>query len=299
MTFLGEIIKQGGYKYFPVGSLPFLSAEEALSFIINHKTIIPFWPELPLRSEKEFMLKRTEEALKSGWSGYTTDDAAGFLAFSDYIAREKPAWPLIKLQLMGPLTFLLFSKKLSGTFSEKLKLAQQVAVAQIDWQLGMLSSFDGLILIVLDDPALSECARLADSEKASLRETYTFLYVYISEKNAASGIHCCGCFVPELLSFPTDLFSLDFIVNPPDQIISSVLADGWQEFFGRNGVLAAGVYPTQCEQDHQEAITAGRNLYIRIREMCSKLSPASVLLHSATCGHAFSAEKWLNSLYAC
>ena len=154
------------YAHFCVGSLPYSEPLPAVEFVLSHPLILPFWPELPSRPA-ERMLTRAERTLRRGWSGYTRGEAAGLYALVEAIKVGGVSAPLIKCQLLGPLSFALYSRELRGAFEDRLRTALEHCVRQVEWQHGFLHSPGRALLFVADEPGFSRWQELEERQRAA------------------------------------------------------------------------------------------------------------------------------------
>ena len=208
-----------------IGSLPFLEPEEAVELVFKGCDI-PFWPQLPRRSFREFMIPQYSEGFPGiredqqkgevKVSEVTQDElnvfyeaaasgrefpispkyAAGFYAFEDALRGRK--LKAVKGQITGPLTFSLGLKDSEGRYTYFNEELREVAVMLLSlkarWQIKRLRAFAERVIMFIDEPilsALGSSSYLGVSEQEALRMLASVVDAIHSD-GALSGIHCCG-----------------------------------------------------------------------------------------------------------
>ncbi|TAN37853.1 MAG: methionine synthase [Nitrospirae bacterium] len=208
-----------------IGSMPHRNAEEACRLIL--KTFdIPFWPQLPGISFKEFMIPQFSEGLpcfktdpekQSFWiEKKPSDELERFyesctdnsrIAISEDYARglhtfvslcRNSRFPLLKGHITGPLTFTLGLKDDTGRliyFDEEFReICLMLLKAKIRWQMDMLRTSADRVIIFVDEPilsALGSSSYLGVSAEESLR-LLREVTATIKAGGGIPGIHCCG-----------------------------------------------------------------------------------------------------------
>ena len=212
------------YSTTGIGSLPHRDPEEAVELCLKHFDI-PFWPQLPSLGFRETMIPQYTE----GMPGLRIDEAKGSVtivrdeeeiarfyetmtgqsksAISEDFARglhafmaatEGRGFETLKGQITGPLTFTLGIKDADERpiyFDEELReLALMLLAAKARWQVDLLRSRAGRVIIFIDEPILSALGTSSyvgvDPLEAHrlLGETARA----ITQSGAIPAIHCCG-----------------------------------------------------------------------------------------------------------
>jgi methionine synthase II (cobalamin-independent) len=291
-----------------VGSLPHLNAEDACRLILNTFDI-PFWPQLPRVSFREFMVPQYAEGMPffridaekqtawiekngsdelerfyEGWNdksriAMSEDYAKGLHTFIQIIRNRK--FDLLKGHVTGPLTFTLGLKDAEGKpiyFDEELReISLMLLKAKTRWQIDTLSPHATQVIVFIDEPilsALGSSAYLGVSEEESVRLISEVAEVIRSE-GGIPGIHCCGnANWPLVLRCGADIINFD-AYDYVDTI--ALYPDEFRDFLDRGGHLAWGIVPTS------DAITVETpdSVTKRFQEGIEKLSghvPKKVLL---------------------
>lgn len=286
---LKELVNK--YDSFCVGSLPFLDEEEAVSFVLDHPSILPFWPELPKRSPKEQMMNKAKETFSSNWNGYKEEEASGLYAFK----KRTKDFDIIKCQQLGPLTFasVLISDELS--FVERFEAGVESCWQQIYWQREFLGDKAALVFVI-DEPCLAEWETLTDQDRDAILRGYSYLYSRVTEINSYLGLHSCGVHAEIFLDLPFELYSFDAVQLPVLDMFSQDSLPLWQSFLSRGGVLCAGVVPAApVDENHGDLLIKGQQDFAYINSLFPEFS--SQILFSANCGHATSSLEWVKMLY--
>jgi hypothetical protein len=302
-----------------IGSVPFLDAEDACSLIFG-ACDIPFWPQLPRVSFKEFMVPQFSEGMPflridpakqviwvekdesdelvrfyEGWSeagkiAISEDYAKGLHTFLRVLKR-KGAAGLVKGQVTGPLTFTLGLKDRAGKsiyFDEELReVSLMLLKGKAIWQIEILKAHSEGVVLFIDEPilsALGSSSYLAVSAEEALRLLREIVQT-IKAAGGVSGIHCCGN-----ADWPLVIRSGAEIINFDAYDYINTLAlypDELRDFLEKGGRLAWGIVPTSdaIAGENPESIKA------RFEEGIGKLSsriPESLLrtnlLLTPSCG---------------
>ena len=302
-----------------IGSVPFLDAEDACRQIFG-ACDIPFWPQLPRASFKEFMVPQYSEGMPflkidpakqsvwvekddsdqlvrfyEGWSeeskiAISEDYAKGLHAFLRVVKR-RGAVDFVKGQVTGPLTFTLGLKDRTGKsiyFDEELReVSLMLLQGKARWQLEILKGCAGEVVLFIDEPilsALGSSSYLAVSGEEALRLLRETVRT-IRSAGGVSGIHCCGnADWPLVIRSGADIINFD-AYDYVDTV--ALYPDEFRDFLEKGGRLAWGIVPTS------DAI-AGENpesIRTRFEEAIGKLSahiPESLLrtniLLTPSCG---------------
>ncbi len=291
-----------------IGSLPHVNAEDACRLILNTFDI-PFWPQLPRISFREFMIPQYAEGMPffridtekqtawieksgsdelerfyEGWNdrsriAMSEDYAKGLHTFMHVIRDRK--FDLLKGHVTGPLTFTLGLKDAGGKpiyFDEELReISLMLLKAKTRWQIATLSAHAAKVIVFIDEPilsALGSSAYLGVSEEESVRLISEVAEVIRSE-GGIPGIHCCGnANWPLVIRCGADIINFD-AYDYVDTI--ALYPDEFGDFLDRGGRLAWGIVPTS------DAITVEtpESVTKRFLEGIEKLSghvPEKVLL---------------------
>jgi methionine synthase II (cobalamin-independent) len=301
-----------------IGSLPHLGAEEACRLILE-AVDIPFWPQLPKRSFREFMIPQysegmpffridpekqtfrierdSSEELERFYESWTAesriaiseDYAAGLHAFLAMIRNRR--FDYLKGHVTGPLTFTLGLKDQGGKpayFDEELReVSLMLLKAKINWQIDLLKANAAGVIIFIDEPILSALGG-SGYVGVSPDETLRLLREMTEAIRAAggiAGIHCCGnADWPLVIRSGADIINFDAY----DYIETIALyPDEFRDFLERGGLLACGIIPTSdsITDENPESIHArfNRGIAQLARRIPEKLVLSHILL-TPSCG---------------
>ncbi|MEJ2683589.1 MAG: hypothetical protein P8Z71_04230 [Candidatus Sulfobium sp.] len=258
-----------------IGSLPLLDAGEACRLILGTFDI-PFWPQLPKVSFREYMIpqysegmpfvridagketlwvdKNSSDELERFYEGWTEKSR---IAISEDYARGLHAFlrmghgrrfDYVKGHVTGPLTFTLGLKDAEGKavyFDEELReISLMLLKAKTRWQIDMLKQHAAGVIIFIDEPILSALGSSSylgvDSEEALrlLRE----MAAAVRSEGAVAGIHCCGnADWPLVIRSGPDIINFD-AYDYVDTI--SLYPAEFTVFLEKGGRLAWGIVPT-------------------------------------------------------
>lgn len=258
-----------------IGSLPHGNAEEACRLILDVFDI-PFWPQLPALSFKEFMIPQYSEGmpfvkinpakqaiwverdgsdeLERFYESYTgenriaisEDYSRGFHSFLERIKDRR--FVCLKGHITGPLTFTLGLKDHKGVpvyFDEELReISLMLLSAKARWQIDMLKQFADNVIIFIDEPilsALGSSSYLGVSSHDSLRLLKEVSDV-IKKSSGVSGIHCCGnADWGMVIKSGVDIINFD-AYGFSDTLV--IYHDEFRGFLENKGYLAWGIIPT-------------------------------------------------------
>jgi hypothetical protein len=295
-----------------IGSLPSTSVLAAIESVVQHSAEIPFWPQLPQRSESEsavaqglgclagliepraegygYQVKAGQidlvlERLRGSSGALPEDNAAGFHAFEAAVSSGRfPAAAALKGQIEGPITLstFLFHKDRSFLSDSVLFAAIAFHVSQmISWQIDHLEAAGLPVLLFIDEPAL--CLEgLPDvlSEEARLNALMATLE-HVRVRGAYAGLHCCAARPFErMFRAKPDIFSFD-----ADAGLDLFFSD-WHalDFVQQGGIVAYGLVPTRAGLDAADAAS----IFIRWLKAASAAGDpqkfAQRALITATCG---------------
>jgi hypothetical protein len=258
-----------------VGSLPHLDAKEACSLIVRSLDI-PFWPQLPKLSFKEFMIpqysegmpffridpekqtfwieKNSSDELERFYESWTEesriaiseDYAKGLHTFLSVIRNK---WfKFLKGHVTGPLTFTLGLKDSEGKavyFNEEIReIALMLLKAKTRWQFDILKAHAEQVILFIDEPILSALggsSYLGVSPVDALRMLQEMTET-VRSLGGLSGIHCCGNADWSLvIKSGADIINFDAY----DYVGAIALyPDEFRGFLEKGGLLAWGIVPT-------------------------------------------------------
>ena len=290
-----------------IGSLPHTDPEEACRVVLETFDI-PFWPQLPRLSFREWMIpqysegmprvkinteretiyidKNKSDELERFYESYTDesriaiseDYASGLHTFLRKIRKK---FQFLKGHVTGPLTFTLGLKDMDGRltyFDEELReIALMLLKAKIRWQIDVLKQFADNVIIFIDEPILSALGSTTylgvnpDDAMRLLRETSDAI------KNAGgiSGIHCCGnADWPSVLGTGIDILNFD-AYGYFDTV--SMYNSDVREFLEKGGYLAWGIVPTTDAIKKETHDSIKKHLSLKIEKL-SKSIPSSLIL---------------------
>jgi hypothetical protein len=286
-----------------IGSTPGLDAAAAFEILAKFPLGIPTWPQLPKRSFKESMtvqytegfpgivvdekekriwIERDDRLLNDMASfyeavlaadekpfGITDAYAAGLHRFFVNLAQGAKRFPLIKGQVVGPLTFgfgLSDNERRAVWFDEQYRdiVVKGIAMKAL-WQARRLCVYADQVVIFLDEPIFSALGTPAyigvENEQvvAALDEIAATLH----EVNALVGVHCCGNMEWSLLAHAQiDIISFD-AYSFGDKV--ALYSGDIGAFLKRGGRLAWGIVPTDTSE--HIAQETGASLCAMVKEL--------------------------------
>lgn len=256
-----------------IGSMPHIDPFYACEFVLKYFDI-PFWPQLPKYSFKEWMIpqfshglpgiifqddkvyvRKDEEIITEWLSSYTEDkesplcedSAIGIYTMANLLKNSEIE--IFKGHITGPLTFTLSLKDEGGRpvyFDETLREVCLLHLkSKIRWQINFLKKFSKKIIIFIDEPilqALGTAAYISVDQNEALR-LIEDLALFIRQKGALVGLHCCGRGDwKEILGLEIDILSFDaYFFFDFFKIYKREINDFLQK---KNGYIAWGFIPT-------------------------------------------------------
>jgi hypothetical protein len=291
-----------------IGSLPHINPDEACRLVLENFDI-PFWPQLPKLSFREFMIPQYSEGLpflkidekkeaiwverddsdaltefyeacSDRWEAPISENhAKGLYAFVKKI--EKSLFPFLKGHVTGPLTFTLGLKDNKGKlvyYDEELReISLLLLKAKTGWQIELLKPYTRQVIIFIDEPILSALGTSAyigvDDDEALrlLRE----LTESVKQSGGIPGIHCCGkADWPLVIKSGVRIISFDAY----DYMETISLYPGeFSGFLQKGGYLAWGIVPTTDAIRDENADSVRRRFDAGLEHL-SKFLPQPLLL---------------------
>ena len=301
-----------------IGSLPHHNAEEACRLIFDTFDI-PFWPQLPNISFREFMIPQYSEGMpflridperKTVWlEKNSSDDLERFyegwteesrIAISEDYARglhsfirtiRNRRFDFLKGHITGPLTFTLGLKDSKGKpvyFDEELReISLMLLKAKVRWQLDILKTHAEGVILFIDEPilsALGSSSYLGVSSDETLRQLKEVTGVIRSE-GCISGIHCCGN-ADWSLVFKSGADIINF--DAYDYIDTIALyPEEITGFLKKGGYLAWGIVPTSDSINSENPESIRIRFYKGIEKLSGKVPESLILSHmllTPSCG---------------
>lgn len=281
------------YTHYCVGSLPFSSAPEAVSFILERPWIVPFWPELPQISCSELMLSRAEGANRINWIGYQPRQASGFFELLSQIRQSNSRLEIVKGQLAGPLTLAQAGRSLDLSC---LRQAVAQTQRQLMWQFKELQTVAAAVLLVLDEPALSLLGGLGDGVREYLLDAYRELKGFLNSEAGFLGVHFCCEPEPSFTELDFDLYSFDLSETSVADASNMFETGPWSALLQSGKAIIPGIVPAVTRQ-HTQALERAKELFEKLSSYFRDSGQASPLLIAAGCGHANASRQWLELVY--
>jgi len=258
-----------------IGSLPHHSVTDGCRLVLSSFDI-PFWPQFPRISFKEFMIPQYAEGLpflrmdtekqmvwvdRNGSDeldrfyesctvdsriAISEDHAQGLHALLRMIKGRRFAY--LKGQVTGPLTFSLGLKDVSGKalyFDEEFReISLMLLQAKTRWQIDMLKQHAEKVVIFVDEPilsALGSSSYLGVSSEETLR-LLREVAATIKAEGGIAGIHCCGnADWPMVMQSGADIVNFDAY----DYLDTLALYhEECRNFLEQGGFFAWGIVPT-------------------------------------------------------
>ncbi len=258
-----------------IGSLPHRSAIDGCRLVLSSFDI-PFWPQFPKISFKEFMIpqfsegmpflkldpdkelvwieKNTSDELERFYESCTPesriaiseDYAQGLHAFLRMIKGRR--FSILKGHVTGPLTFTLGLKDNTGKaayFDEEFReISLMLLQAKTRWQIDMLKQHAESVIIFIDEPilsALGSSSYLGVSTEEALRLLQEMVKT-IKAEGGIAGIHSCGnADWPMVMKSGADIVNFDAY----DYLETLALYhEECRNFLEKGGYFAWGIVPT-------------------------------------------------------
>ncbi|MGB9616049.1 MAG: hypothetical protein ACP5M0_02635 [Desulfomonilaceae bacterium] len=266
-----------------VGSLPHVDAHEAVGLILSSLKTAPHAPQLPRMDPREQMwiqfgehiprfridtdtltyyfdttgdhypeLEGFYEAyLRVAEGGESAEHFAvgaqhglGIEAFLSRLSENGRKFPIIKVQVTGPLSFALTVTDETRKPIFYHPVFRDVAVKAMGlkavWLLERFQPFGETIVVFFDEPGLSAYGSSAflGVSKADVVDSLAEVMAMVTDRGGVTGVHCCGnTDWGMLMESPTRIINFDAV----DYMESmSIYSAQLEEFLRRGGVLAWG-----------------------------------------------------------
>lgn len=307
----GDFLPSGGVT--GIGSLPYTSAAEAIDAVAQFSPEIPFWPQLPQRSDWESIIGQgldvLAEQIEPLGEGYgfqvkegqidlvldllhrsagelTAQNAAGFPTFERAVSSGLfPQAVAVKGQIEGPITLAAYLFYRGRPFLSDSTLFAAVAfhISQIVcWQIDRLKAAGLPVLMFVDEPALY--LEASNGNTISEEERMNALAVTLEDarvRGAYAGLHCCAARPLErMLRAQPDILSFD-----ADEGLDLFFADSRAvDFVHHGGMVAYGIVPTRPGANEVDSTS----IFLRWLQAASHAGDpqefAQRALITATCG---------------
>ncbi len=293
-----------------IGSLPHSSGYGAVDAVMRLCPEVPFWPQLPKRSQKEGIISQglgvlgdLIEARENGFGfevkaghidavvkrlhgsdGALSEEAAmGFYAF-EYGLREGafPSARAVKGQIEGPITLAAYLFYKGQPFLSDATLFAAVAfhVSQmVCWQIERMRLAGLPVLLFVDEPALCLEATMAAEDRflsalaVTLEDART--------RGAWAGLHCCAASpFARMCRVGADILSFDAHAGLEEFFLEKEARAHMQ----RGGLVAYGLIPTWPSLADLDANTIFRRWLASAAMVGDPQELARAAMVSATCG---------------
>jgi len=265
-----------------VGSLPHVNAVDAVDLIVNSLKTAPHGPQLPRLDPREQMwiqfvehiprfnmdtdtlsyyfdtagdhypeIETFYEAYLRIMDGESADYFAvgsqhggGLAEFYSRLVRGTEKFPVIKLQVTGPLSFSLTVTDETRKPIFYHPVFRDIAVKAMGlkaiWLLETFRRFADTIVVFFDEPSLSAYGSSAflGVSREDVIDSLTEVMAMVTDRGGVTGVHCCGNTDWGLLmETPTRIINFDAV----DYLQSlSIYPSQLNEFLRRGGILAWG-----------------------------------------------------------
>ncbi len=272
-----------------IGSMPHVSAKEALSLILKYLPDIPHWPQLPRYSTLENMYIQFSEGfpgivvkdskvqvmqsddfdttLEQLYNFFEEENLDMFKMSAEYgaglyslISHGAPQARMIKGQITGPVSWgltvtdregrgILYDELLTDNLARFLRF-------KVSWQERILRTISNNTIIFIDEPFLVSLGSAfvpvsSELVTASLKEVLKGI-------QGLKGIHCCGNTDWALL-LNTDIDILSFDAYNYSESLGLYTKEV-KTFFERGGIIAWGIIPNDEEILAKESIYSLKEL---------------------------------------
>jgi len=291
-----------------IGSLPHRDATAAVDFVFDSKVDMSFWPQLPRRDFREWMIiqygadfpgfrldtekKRArvergddfvevftrfyEKALDPASDfPLSPAHAAGYYAFIERLV-EKPDRPdIVKGHVTGPLTFALGLTLDDGRHlyadRDLREACIQLLARNAGWQARQLGGLatEGAV-VYIEEPIYSAhgTAAYLSVKSEDLLSTLSEVSTAIRAEGGMTGLHCCGNADWETV-LASDIDILSFDAWGFAPTLA-MYSGSIEAFLKRGGILAWGIVPTNEEIDDATERTIADKFETAVAEFVSR-----------------------------
>jgi hypothetical protein len=291
-----------------IGSLPHRDAIAAVDFVLDSRVDIPFWPQLPRRDFREWMIlqygadlpgfhldaekkrariERGDDFAEALTRFYETAldptsefplspaHAAGYYAFVERLAEQPDRPDIVKGHVTGPLTLTLGLTLDDGRYvfadGDLRQASIQLLARNAAWQASQLGGLatKGTVVFV-DEPIFSALGTAAylSVKSDDVLSALSEVSTAIRAEGGMTGLHCCGNADWEIV------LSCDIdILNFDAWGFASKLAiypGPIKAFLSRGGILAWGIVPTNEDIDVATEQTIADELDRAVADLVSR-----------------------------
>jgi methionine synthase II (cobalamin-independent) len=316
-----------------IGSMPHSEMSQAIDLIMQNIPNAPHWPQLQAikYTEKfipqavegmpciahvpekgdvfveaadgcaeglvEFYEKYMQAEQTNDWSAFaiSPDYGSGIYAFRDYLVENKIKPQLLKMQLVGPVSFGFTLNDQNGKAimynPDLYDASSKLLVAKARWQINLFKELADELLYFFDEPALSSFGSTAmiTITKEDVIERFNEMADAIRAGGAKVGVHVCGrTDWSILLDSRIDLLNYDAYLFGNSL---AIYADQLGAFLKRGGWIAFGIIPTSVDIDDEDADSLEKKLRAIFKEVADAGGPAidalaqrTIITPSCGCG---------------
>jgi len=263
-----------------IGSLPHITAREAVDLVFKYIPEIPAWPQLPKLPHENMMIQFTE-----GMPGFVErDDRAYFdtstSAFEEELLNfyEKYIAASEGEDQQALEEFRMSPEYASGLYEFLVRAGLELAPTGLEGAVAVKGQITGPFTL---GTTLTDQDRRCAYYDSRLREDLNEVMGAIHSEGCMAGIHCCGNTDWSLiLATEVDILSFDSY-EFFDRLVLYV--DGLKEFMNRGGIISWGITPT-LQKDKLSEETA-RSLVSKIESDMEELDKRGIasdhLLHQS------------------
>lgn len=300
-----------------IGSLPYMDPQEACAVTLKHLREAPAWPQLPRRDFRENMYAQYSEGLPGvvvdaekrkvfcdtsgdlvpgieevyrayvegdlGAMAVSQEHAAGLYAMAARLREEGKAYPILKGQVTGPISFgltvmdqnnrpILYHDDLAEAMVKLLNLKAR-------WMEGFLRRTGAAaeVLIFFDEPYLVSVGSALVS--VSPERVVDSLRQCSEGLSCLTGAHCCGNTDWTLL-FQAGLQVVNFDAFTYMESLA-LYPEDLAVFLEGGGVLAWGLAVNNREIDGEDVDSLARRFEAGVELLVSRGVPRDLLLERA------------------
>jgi hypothetical protein len=304
-----------------IGSLPFKDVDQAIDLIFLTCKEVPFWPQLPKRSNKENMYVPFVEGIPffkiTGENSVYLDEECvdnieeffykvneqdiryfsisenlipGFFRLMERMGEISETLKAVKTQITGPITMGLGIKDTRGVpiiyNSFLFDIVKKTINMKAKWMVSELKKHfpEKDVIIFFDEPYLSAYGSIYFSfPEEDVIKALDEVTIGIKGKK---GVHCCGNTDWSLL-FKT---KMDIINYDAFNYLHSLFLyrEDLRDFFRRNGLISPGIVPSTEEIKHTKKGDVSKILSDFLREMKKTKGEIDIkeILITPSCGLA-------------